>query len=1131
MDYIADLHTHSPYSRATSPEGTLSGLAGWARVKGIQVIGTGDFTHPGWFRRLREELVPAEPGLFRLKDEEAIFPPLAGVAPAPTPVRFLLSAEISSIYKRYGAVRKVHNLLYVPDFASAERISATLAGIGNIESDGRPILGLDSRDLLEIVLTKAPEGFLVPAHIWTPWFSLFGSRSGFDTIEACFGDLTPHVFALETGLSSDPDMNRLVSHLDRFALISNSDCHSPAKLGREANLFSTDLDFFALREAIRGNRRDAFRATVEFFPEEGKYHADGHRACHVCLDPLETRRLGLACPVCGKPLTVGVCHRVMELSDREQPLYREESPGVFSLIPLPEVLGEIVGTGPASKKVMELYGRTIARFGSEFGLLLHTPPDEIRQASPILGEAVERMRSRRVIRKPGFDGEFGVIRVFEEGEIERLAGQGSLFGDGPKAGRAQKKQTEALALPAVLEVRDGVCNSPEKTGGPNPEQAVQKWSDARRAKTEERGVYGNTLSDEVCSATQQMSVFQQAANPEQAAAIASGSRHILVTAGPGTGKTYTLTQRLAALLAAGQDPARMAAITFTVKAADEVRERLLKSVGSAGERIFVGTFHQFCLDGLRRAAPSLAVVGPESRERLFKRLFQGLGAGERSRLAGELADHFRSPAQEAAGSIQPYLDELQRLHAIDLDAVIPEFVRRLQADTALKAQVSGSLTHLFVDEFQDLNESQFEVVRILAESCSVFAIGDPDQAIYGFRGSDPAFFFRFAGMPGIEQVFLIRNYRCPSAVIAAAAALIIHNRGHNSLPGGLPLAAESGRQGVIELYTAPTPAAEAEFIVRRIEELMGGIEHFSLASGRGGDGGSGQLSFGDMAVLFRLGRQAEEIAAALERRGIPFQQVGTVPFYRTPELRPAYYFVQAAAGTEVIADWLRLACGLPGIGNATIERMEAALPLAGDFWACSSLSKLPQTAVRALTELDQALSRFRKAVSQSGLAPGLAGILPYLGVGPELAGAKRLLDLAGSFGGDLAAFGSHLRRYAEASVYDERAEAVTLMTLHSAKGLEFPVVFLAGVEEGFLPCSLWNDVNLEEERRLFYVGLTRAKERVLLTASGSRSWVGPAPRPLSRFIGELPAQLLSAAAAAPVRKAKARKGSEQMELF
>ena len=404
------------------------------------MVGTGDFTHPGWFRRLKEELEPAEPGLFRLKNEAMIPSPQPGATPLAGPVRFLLSAEISSIYKRQGVVRKVHNLLYVPDFASAERLNAKLAGIGNIESDGRPILGLDSRDLLEILLEQAPEGFLVPAHIWTPWFSLFGSKSGFDAIEECFDDLTPHVFALETGLSSDPDMNRLISGLDRFALISNSDSHSPSKLGREANLFSTGLDFFALRDAIRGNRRETFRATVEFFPEQGKYHADGHRACHVCLDPVESRRLGLACPVCGRPLTVGVHHRVMELADREEPLYRADSPEVFSLIPLPEVLGEIIGAGPASKGVMEQYFRTIGRFGSEFNLLLHASLDEIREASPVLGEAVLRMRAGRVIRTPGFDGEYGVSRLFEEGEAQRLFGLGSLYGDGPAPRRRRKRR-------------------------------------------------------------------------------------------------------------------------------------------------------------------------------------------------------------------------------------------------------------------------------------------------------------------------------------------------------------------------------------------------------------------------------------------------------------------------------------------------------------------------------------------------------------------------------------------------------------------------------------------------------------------------------------------------------------------
>ncbi len=417
MFYIADLHIHSPYSRATSSESNLAGLLGWARLKGINVVGSGDFTHPAWFASLKERLEPAEPGLFRLRGEEVVPSPLAGIADGAAPVRFLLSAEVSCIYKRHGRVRKVHNLLYVPDFASAERVNRRLAAIGNIVSDGRPILGLDSRDLLEILLEEAEEGFLVPAHVWTPWFSLFGSRSGFDSVEECFGDLTSHIFAMETGLSSDPAMNRLVSALDRFAMISNSDCHSPSKLGREANLFDTGFDFFSLKGAIRANRRRNFPGTVEFFPEEGKYHFDGHLDCGVCLDPEETRRLGEACPVCGRPVTVGVHHRVMALADRLEPAYAGDSPGFFSLIPLAELLGELLGAGAATAGVTACYARAIELFGSELELLLRTPLAEIHRHAPLLAEAIGRVREGRVLRRPGYDGQYGVIRAFAPGEL------------------------------------------------------------------------------------------------------------------------------------------------------------------------------------------------------------------------------------------------------------------------------------------------------------------------------------------------------------------------------------------------------------------------------------------------------------------------------------------------------------------------------------------------------------------------------------------------------------------------------------------------------------------------------------------------------------------------------------------
>ena len=307
------------------------------------------------------------------------------------------------------------------------------------------------------LLEEAPEGFLVPAHIWTPWFSLFGSKSGFDAVEECYGDLTDYIFALETGLSSDPDMNRLISSLDRFSLISISDCHSPSKLGREANLLATGFDFFSLRDAIRSGRRETFRGTVEFFPEEGKYHYDGHRNCGICLDSRETRRLGFRCPVCGRPLTVGVHHRVMELADRESPVYYSDAPDIFSLIPLPEVLGELLRVGSSSKVVMREYSRTISRFGSEFNLMLHAPLEEIAIHSALLGEAVSRIRRGIVIRKPGYDGEFGMIKVFAEGELASLAGQESLFDDGiPWRGRKKNIARELLPPLAV----DGGCDIP-----------------------------------------------------------------------------------------------------------------------------------------------------------------------------------------------------------------------------------------------------------------------------------------------------------------------------------------------------------------------------------------------------------------------------------------------------------------------------------------------------------------------------------------------------------------------------------------------------------------------------------------------------------------------------------------------
>ena len=418
MRFIADLHIHSFLSRATSPKCDLENLAAWAKIKGIHVVGTGDFTHPKWLDLIESTLTPAEPGFMKIKKPGKI-KLFDSIIVNTDKTRFVLSAEISSIYKKNGKTRKNHNLIYAPDIKTAKKISRTLGKIGNITSDGRPILGLDAKNLLEIVLGSSDNAHLIPAHIWTPWFSLFGSKSGFDSIEECFEDLSPHIFALETGLSSDPSMNWMLSKLDRFALISNSDAHSPQKLGREANIFDCSFDYFSMFKALK--EKKGFIGTIEFYPEEGKYHLDGHRKCNVAFSPEETFKNNGICPKCKKPLTVGVLNRVSSLADRKHPVKPKDSKDFFSLIPLIEILSEIFSTGVQSKKIIKEYMRLLHLFPSEFDILLNMPLDELkRDSNPLLRESILRMRIGNVYRSPGYDGEFGRIKVFTDKERKKL---------------------------------------------------------------------------------------------------------------------------------------------------------------------------------------------------------------------------------------------------------------------------------------------------------------------------------------------------------------------------------------------------------------------------------------------------------------------------------------------------------------------------------------------------------------------------------------------------------------------------------------------------------------------------------------------------------------------------------------
>lgn len=410
MKMIADLHIHSRFSMATSKEGTPENLDFWARKKGISLIGTGDFTHPVWREELKERFVSEGNGLYRLRDEyvkeESRKFPGEGT-------RFVVSGEISSIYKKNGKTRKVHNVILLPGLEAADAMAQRLEKIGNIHSDGRPILGLDSHDLLEMMLDVCPEGILIPAHIWTPHFSVLGAKSGFDSVEECFEELAPYIHALETGLSSDPAMNWRISKLDRYQLVSNSDAHSPSKLGREANLLDIDCSYEGLYRAIQTG--EGLEGTVEFFPEEGKYHFDGHRKCGVSLSPVEAERLGGICPVCGKKLTMGVDHRVEQLADRAEGFVKKDGKKYESLVPLPEVISTCMGYSAASKKVQGCFEQMIQTLGTEFDILRNVPSEDIKScAGERIAEGIENVRTGNVKRIPGYDGEYGKIELFEE---------------------------------------------------------------------------------------------------------------------------------------------------------------------------------------------------------------------------------------------------------------------------------------------------------------------------------------------------------------------------------------------------------------------------------------------------------------------------------------------------------------------------------------------------------------------------------------------------------------------------------------------------------------------------------------------------------------------------------------------
>jgi uncharacterized protein (TIGR00375 family) len=434
MRVFADLHVHSRFARAVSSRMVVSKIAEWSSKKGIDVVATGDWTHPVWYRELRANLVEDKKGLFRLKGQKEDLP------------LFLLSTEVSSIYSQGGETRRIHTLIFAPNFSAVERISKELADRGvKLMSDGRPVTGLSARDIADIALTADENCLVVPAHAWTPWFSLYGSQSGFDSILDCFQDLTGHIYAVETGLSSDPAMNWRIEELDDRQLVSFSDAHSPEKIGREVTVFDLkELNFDSIASAIKGEEENRIASTIEFYPEEGKYHYSGHRKCDVVYSPKEIKNKGSVCPVCGKPLTVGVMSRVETLAsgnvetdsktDKNGVRWIEDKKGkrppYTMMVPLMEILSEVLNVGANTQTVEDEYEKLINHFGSELKVLLKAPFEKIESYFPkSLSEAISKVRSGDIYIKPGYDGVFGKVKIWkdEEKKEAETAGQESLF--------------------------------------------------------------------------------------------------------------------------------------------------------------------------------------------------------------------------------------------------------------------------------------------------------------------------------------------------------------------------------------------------------------------------------------------------------------------------------------------------------------------------------------------------------------------------------------------------------------------------------------------------------------------------------------------------------------------------------
>lgn len=1021
MKFIADLHIHSHYSLATSKNLIPEQLDYWARLKGIKVVGTGDFTHPGWLKELKAKLQPAQEGLYKLKDNlklKTLIPQYLNNPQAE--VNFILTAEISNIYKKKDKVRKVHNIILAPSLEIVEKIQQKLTSLGcNITSDGRPILGMDSRDLFELLLNICDKNILIPAHIWTPWFSVLGARSGFNSIKDCYEDLTSHIFAVETGLSSDPAMNWMCSDLDKYTIISNSDAHSPEKLGREANIFNTELSYSGIINTLKKPNQKNFLSTIEFFPQEGKYHYAGHRKCNICWDPLESLKHNNICSVCGKPITLGVIERILELSDREELSQRPNPIPFYSLIPLKEILSEIYDVSPNSKEVDGVYQNIVNNLAPELEILIDFSTDKLAKAGhKILAQAIERMRNKEVYIQEGFDGEYGQIKVFSPKEKKSLNQDGLLFNQQDIKNKPTKRGIINFNL---KEYQLLVHNKPKIAGiisqSPNLEKA--------------------TLKD---------------LNNQQQQALEHSTGPALIIAGPGTGKTRTLTLRIANLI---KDkavlPENILAVTFTNKAKEEMQQRLnlIFNDPSITNKINIFTFHSLGLSILKDCykktsrQKDFSLIDEDKKLLILEELSL---KKDQSRLITQIKQNL-NPCTDS--DVVKYEEFLISHNLFDLDDLIYQPVKLFTNYPDILAKYQNQYPWLLVDEYQDINFAQYHMIRLLMPNTNsnLYVIGDANQAIYSFRGADVSFIRRFiSDYPQASLYKLTQSYRCSQYILKASEQIIpASNLGQESLKGL--------NKGIkTKIIANSSDKSEAEFIARTIEELIGGLGFFSLDSKVSHGRHDEKIkSLSDFAVLCRLSRQMEVIKKAFNDHSIPYQVIGEVAFFKLKPIKPIIDLVSLLINPHL--DFLK---------DKLIDK--------------KILNS--QTIINLKKEIkNQSISQVIKQITQTLFSKDMDSNL-----------FKSLIELTDNFGHNWDNFLEFINLGTGVDTYQPNLETVTLSTLHGTKGLEFACVFITGCEEGLIPYSLFKDqaADPEEEKRLLYVGMTRAKSLLFLTHAKKR---------------------------------------------